>query len=55
MEHTATTKGQKMTGRNHFIKARLVKAKKQEKQPTVIERKQHRTEKMGKADYDCEE
>ena len=47
-ELTATTKRRKLTERDHSIKARLAKAKEQAKQPTVAERKQHRTNSKGK-------
>ena len=51
-ELTATTKRRKLTERDHSIKARLAKAKEQAKQPTVAERKQHRTNSKGKGDME---
>ncbi len=39
-----------LTERDHSIKTRLAKAKKQAKQPTVAEKKQHRTQSKGKGD-----
>ena len=42
-ELTDTTKRRKLTERDHSIRTRLAKAKEQAKQPTVAERKQHRT------------
>ena len=49
-ELTATTKRRKITERDHSIKTRLAKAKEQSKQPTVAERKKHRTHSKGKGD-----
>ena len=49
-ELTTTTKRRKLTERDHSIKTRLAKAKKQAKQPTVAEKKQHRTQSKGKGD-----
>ena len=49
-ELTATTKRRKLTERDHSIKVRLAKAKEQTKQPTVAEKKQHRTQSKGKGD-----
>ena len=51
-ELTATTKRRKMTERDHSIKARLAKAKEQLKEPTVTERKKHRTHSKGKGDME---
>ena len=51
-ELTATTKRRKLTERDQSIKTRLAKAKEQAKQPTVAERKQHRTHSKGKGDME---
>ncbi len=51
-ELTATTKRRKITERDHSIKTRLAKAKEQSKQPTVAERKKHRTHSKGKGDME---
>lgn len=48
-ELTATTKRRKLTERDHSIRERLAKAKEQLKEPTVVEGKQHRMERKGKA------
>ncbi len=41
-ELTATTKRRKLTERDHSIKARLARAKEQQKKPIVTERKQQK-------------
>ncbi len=51
-ELTATTKRRKIAERDHSIKTRLAKAKAQAKQPTVAERKKHRTHSKGKGDME---
>ncbi|MCM1218865.1 MAG: transposon-transfer assisting family protein [Lachnospiraceae bacterium] len=51
-ELTATTKRRKIAERDHSIRARLAKAKEQTKQPTVAERKKHRTNTKGKGDME---
>ena len=51
-ELTATTKRRKLAERDHSIRARLAKAKEQTKQPTVAERKKHRTNTKGKGDME---
>lgn len=51
-ELTATTKRRKLAERDHSIRARLAKAKEQSKQPTVAERKKHRTHSKGKGDME---
>ena len=51
-ELTATTKRRKLAERDHSIRARLAKAKEQTKQPTVAERKRHRTNIKGKGDME---
>lgn len=48
----ATTKRQKLTERDHSIKARLAKAKEQSKQQTIIGRKRHKTHSKGKGDME---
>ena len=48
-ELTATTKRRKLTERDYSIRERLAKAKEQLKEPTVVEGKQHRMERKGKA------
>lgn len=48
-ELTATTKRRKLTERDHSIRERLAKAKEQLKEPTVVEGKQQRMERKGKA------
>ena len=42
MELIATTKRRKLTERDHSIKARLARAKEQQKKPIVTERKQQK-------------
>lgn len=48
-ELTATTKRRKLTERDHSIKVRLARAK---EQPTVTERKKHRTNSKEKGDME---